>query len=211
MINFVKGCKIKDADKLLEEYSFQEDNMIIANVNAEKIIKIIYDFIDMQNENASFFFFLEVPSSLDDENIVKEATDTEAGILESAHKDVYYMDYIPKKVIKEVIEPVKEILINDGFTCFGVGNIETGDEIGKYKYNTMMLHYSNDLQKYENIFIDNGIVKNQEMIMAEDIINKNNPGECEIYTGKDGRNIYDIVDAFKETFEEFYKAEKREE
>ena len=147
----------------------------------------------------------------DDENIVKEATDTEAGILEGAHKDVYYMDYIPKKVIKEVIEPVKEILINDGFTCFGVGNIETGDEIGKYKYNTMMLHYSNDLQKYENIFIDNGIVKNQEMIMAEDIINKNNPGECEIYTGKDGRNIYDIVDAFKETFEEFYKAEQREE
>ncbi len=92
MINFVKGCKIKDADKLL-----------------------VYDFIDMQNENASFFFFLEVPSSLDDENIVKEATDTEAGILEGAHKDVYYMDYIPKKVIKEVIEPVKEILINDGF------------------------------------------------------------------------------------------------
>lgn len=159
MINFVKGCKIKDADKLLEEYSFQENNIIIANVNAEKILKIIYDFIDMQNGNASFFFFLEVPSSLDDEDIVKEATDTEAGILESEHKDVYYMDYIPKKVIKEVIEPVKEILINDGFTCFGVGNIETGDEIGKYKYNTMMLYYSNDLQKYENIFIDNGIVK----------------------------------------------------
>ncbi len=155
--------------------------------------------------------------------------------------------------LKEVIEPVKEILINDGFTCFGVGNIETGDEIGKYKYNTMMLHYANDLQKYESIFIDNGIVKNQDMIMAEDIINKNNPGECEIYTGKDGRNIYDIVDAdngivkneemimvediinknnpgeceiytgkdgrniydivdaFKETFEEFYKAEQREE
>ena len=45
--------------------------------------------------------------------------------------------------------------------------------------------------------------------MVEDIINKNNQGECVIYTGKDGRNIYDIVDAFKETFEEFYKAEQR--
>lgn len=29
----------------------------------------------------------------------------EADIWGSAHKDVYYMDYIPKKVIKEVIEP----------------------------------------------------------------------------------------------------------
>ena len=35
--------------------------------------------------------------------------------------------------------------------------------------------------------------------------------KCEIYTGKDGRNIYDIIDAFKETFEEFYKAEQRQE
>lgn len=211
MINFIKGCKIPNSDKLCEEYSFQEGNMILANVNAEKILNIIYNFIDMQDDNSKLFLFLEVPSDLKDETVIKEATDTEVGILENSHKDVYYMDYIPKKVIKDVIEPVKDILINDGFTCFGIGNLDTSDEIGKYKYNTVMLHYAEDIKDYEKIFIDNQISKNQNMIMPEDLINKDNPGECEIYTGKDGRNIYDVVEAFKDTFEEFYKAETREE
>jgi len=39
MINFVKGCSIPNSEKLFEEYNLEENNRILANVNAEKIFK----------------------------------------------------------------------------------------------------------------------------------------------------------------------------
>lgn len=215
MINFIKGCSIPNSEKLCEEYNLEESNMILANVNAEKILKIIYDFIDMQDKDSRVFLFIEVPSQLEDEKILKKSTNLEngieVGVLESTHKDVYYMDDIPIQVFKDIIEPVKDVLVNDGMTIFGVGNHITGDEIGKYAYNEVMLHYHEDIKNYEKLFNDNGIKKNQNRISPWDLINNNNPGKSEIYIDKDGKNIYDIIDAFKESFEEFYKAEQREE
>ena len=40
MINFIKGCNIKNSSNLSEEYTIEE-NAIRANVNAEKILKLI--------------------------------------------------------------------------------------------------------------------------------------------------------------------------
>ncbi|MBR6689281.1 MAG: hypothetical protein IKL68_04625 [Clostridia bacterium] len=210
MINFVKGCSIKNANNLYEEYEIK-DNMILANVNAEKILNLIFEFIDMQKDDEDLFFFLEVPCNEEDESVIKEATETGVGVISEFHKDVYYLDYVSKQDMKKLIEPIKEILINDGMTGFGVGNLDMGDEIGKYKYNQVVLYFKDKIKEYENIFIENGIKKNQERIAPEKIINEENFGVCEIYTSENGENIYSIIENFKKMFKGFYKAETRVE
>ena len=208
MINFIKGCKIENAEELKEEYNIVDNNGIIDNVNAEKIIKLIYDFIDMQGKDAHLFLFLETPKKENEEHIIKEATDNSIGIIKETGNNVYYMDDVPQIVFKDILKPVEDVLVNDGFTSFGVGNHENGDEIGKYPYNEVYLYSKDNILKYEKLFNNYNIHKNSEMIYAEDIINVNNLGVCELYQSKNGTNIYDVVESFKECFEEFYKEEE---
>lgn len=59
MLKMIKGVKINDADKLNEEYTVDK-NSLVANINADKILKIINDFVDMQKE--PLFLILEVPT-----------------------------------------------------------------------------------------------------------------------------------------------------
>ena len=49
------------------------------------------------------------------------------------HNDVYYLDGIPQPVANKILDIGNDILINDGMVIFGIGNHNTGDEIGKYK------------------------------------------------------------------------------
>ena len=66
MLKMIKGVKINDADKLNEEYTIDE-NSLIANINADKTLKIINQFVDMQKE--PLFLILEVPTSQDNEEV----------------------------------------------------------------------------------------------------------------------------------------------
>lgn len=209
MINFIKGCNIKNSSNLSEEYTIEE-NAIRANVNAEKILKLIKEFVKKQDKKSSLFLFIEVPCSLNDETIKKEATDTEPGIMEESHNDVYYLDGIPQPVANKILDIGNDILINDGMVIFGIGNHNTGDEIGKYKYNEVFLYFKDDIKDYESIFINNKLEKNIDLISPWDLINENNPGESNKYTNENGMDIYDLIKTFEESFEEFYKAEKRE-
>ena len=103
MINFIKGCNIKNSSNLSEGYTIEE-NAIRANVNAEKILKLMKEFVKKQDKNSSLFLFIEVPCSLNDETIKKEATDTEPGIMEESHNDVYYLDGIPQPVANKILD-----------------------------------------------------------------------------------------------------------
>ena len=62
----IKGAKINNADILNEEYMIS-DNWIIANINADKILKVINEFVDMQKD--PLFLIIEVPANIDNEKI----------------------------------------------------------------------------------------------------------------------------------------------
>ena len=66
MLKMIKGAKINDSDNLNEEYMVV-DNHLIANINADKILNIINDFIDIQQD--SLFLIIEVQTNEKDENI----------------------------------------------------------------------------------------------------------------------------------------------
>lgn len=206
MIQFVKGCQIPNSENLKEEYKIKE-NWIIANVNADKILKVIYDFVDRQEEGSYLFLFLEVPCKLEEERKIQKEKGNK---VEHFHNNVYYQDGIPKKSIKEILNPISDILIQDGLVIFGVGNHVTKDEIGKYKYNEIKLFFESSMKDYDKIFEDNDIPRNAKRISPWDLINPNNPGTCDAYTDEHGKTIYDVIENLS-TSDMFYKAEIRNE
>ncbi len=205
MLNFIRGAQVPNAQMLEEGYK-PFGNRIEANVNAEKIKQVIYNFIEI-NDQDPLFLFIEAASNLKDERVLKKPTDTDMGLIEETHNDVYYLDGLSAKAIRKVLEPFCEILIHDGMTVFGVGSNKTGDEIGKYRYNIMRLYSSERLQQYNKIFEKENIIQKSTLITAWNIIDKNNPGYSTIYKAN-GRDIYDVIEALKSIG--LYKAGQRE-
>ena len=152
-----------------------------------------------------------MPCNLDEEEIIREATDKEVGILKTKRRKVYYLDDISHQMAKEIINLAGDVLINDGFAAFGIGNHITNDEIGKDGYNIVNIFYYSNVDKYLKLLEKNGIVLNDNMREAGDIIGPENPGICSIYKDDDGRDIYFVEKFFKENFEGFYEAEIRDE
>lgn len=204
MLKMIKGAQVTSLDMLVQGYETAE-NCINANVDADKIKSIIEGFLDMNND-LPLFLFIEIPANLKNERIIQEFEDGGV-LLEQNHKDIYYLDGVSAKGLKQLLEPFYEILINDGLSAFGVGN-PLGEEIGKYKYNFMML-YSQDVNKYISLFETNGISRTKNLITAWDTFTPDTPGTSEKYCDENNRDIYAIIDTLKEIG--MYMAEQREE
>jgi hypothetical protein len=203
MLKMIKGARVTADTELSEEYEIF-DNMISANVDAERISEVIEKFLE-KNCNESLFLFIEVPASLDDETIAETFEDGGVSI-ETPHNDVYYLDGISAGAVRELLDIFSEILINDGLSAFGVGNPQ-GDEVGKYKYNVMKL-YCNDTHKYADIFESLGIRQTDRLVTAWETFSLDTPGISEKYTDSEGRDVYDIIEILSESG--LYKAEQRE-
>ena len=102
------------------------ENCIIANINANKILNLINDFINIQKD--PLFLIIEVPSNEKNEII-------EENIIKKFHKDVYYLDNMSKQFAKELIKTFGNLFINDGLSQIGIGNHISNAEITTDKYN----------------------------------------------------------------------------
>lgn len=184
MLKMIKGVKINDSDKLNEEYMIT-DNCIMANINEDKILKIINSFVDEQKE--SLFLIIEVPTSEKDEKI-------EGNIIKELHKDVYYLDNMSKPFVKELLKIFGNLFINDGLSQIGVGNHVTNAEIMTDKYNVIEIFNGEDkVEKYEKIMEKYKIKKVENLVTAWDFFNDNNPGECN-RVDEDGKSVYDAIE-----------------
>ncbi len=115
MLKMIKGAIVTCADKLKEEYEIK-NNYLIANVNEDKILKIINEFIELQKEE--IFLILEVPTNLNNEKVKN-----------IFHKDVYYIDNISKEYAKEILNSIGLLFVNDGAGQIRIGNHVTHAEI----------------------------------------------------------------------------------
>lgn len=199
MLKMIKGAKVNDADKLSEEYMLGNNN-IVANINADKILKIINDFVDMQKE--PLFLILEVPTNSDNENI-------QGNMIEQLHKDVYYLDNMSNTSIKELLKVFGNLFINDGTSQIGVGNHVTNTEIMTDKYNIITIfNDKDDINKYKSLLENNNIKQVDKLITAWDFFTESNPGESS-RIDEDGKSVYDAIEILtKET--DLYFAERRE-
>ena len=204
MLKIIKGAHVTASEKLSQGYEIT-DFGITANTDADNIRKIIEDFLVMNND-LPLFLFIEVPANLKDEKVIGKEEDG-AVLVEKSHKDVYYLDGVSSEELGHLLDPLYDILINDGLSAFGVGN-PNGEEIGKYKYNAMIL-YAKNPDKYIQLFEKYNISRTDKLVTAWDSFTPETPGKCERYYDKSGRDIYDIIVKLKEVG--LYKAEQRED
>ena len=204
MLKMIKGSCVPKPEMLSQGYEITDRNLI-ANVDADNIRNIIEGFLDM-NKGLPLFLFIEVPANIKDEKVIGETEDGYVQ-LEAHHKDVYYLDGISSEGLKQLLEPLYDILINDGLSSFGVGNPH-GEEVGKYKYNEMIL-FSGELQKYVPLFERNGVFRTDRLVTAWDTFTPDSPGASERYSDEKGRDIYSVTDYLKEVG--MYRAEQRDD
>ena len=127
MLNFRKGCKVPFPEKLSEGYEYKE-SCFTANVNADKMEMLLAHFIAIHNE--PIFFILELPSNQKDE------TEIRPGVVNTLHKDVYYIDGCTQEEALAILNRTANLMINDGLCSFGFGCHQSKDEImvGKYMW-----------------------------------------------------------------------------
>lgn len=180
-MKMIRGAKIPNPEVLKEEYEIKETT-IYANIDADKIEKILKDFINMNEE---MFLVIEFPCNLNEEKkFINELNQEEKewlekGFVTKKHKNIYYKDNLSKKDASDIITSYGDILINDGYCYFGFGNRKF-DEVSKTKYNMMIAYSKENISEYENIFIKNNIKKVDVLHTAWDQFTKEKPGECDI-------------------------------
>ncbi|MBO5333495.1 MAG: hypothetical protein J6B37_05195 [Clostridia bacterium] len=198
MLKFRKGCTVPFPEKIHEEYEIN-DNCIIANIDADKIEDLLLDFIKLHNE--PLFFILEIPSKLEDENIVKPCW------VEGLHKDVYYIDGCTQEQALVIVEKIGDLLINDGLSSFGFGCHFSHDEIMVGKYNIITI-YSKNTDSYNVLLEKNELKRVNNLVTAWDTFTHDTPGEAKrIETN--GKNVFDIPEMFADWG--IYLAEQRED
>lgn len=198
MLKMIKGVKINDSDKLNEEYMITE-NCIMANIDANKILKIINDFVDIQKD--PLFLIIEVPTNEKDKGI-------EGNIIKELHKDVYYLDNMSKPFAKELLKTFGNLFINDGLSQIGIGNHVSNAEIMTDKYNVIEIFNGKDkIDNYEKLMDKYKIKKVEDLVTAWAFFSDSNPGEC-ICVDEDGKSVYDAIEVLtKESG--LYFAERR--
>lgn len=202
MLKMIEGAQIKDFDKLNEEYEIKEKR-IVANVNADKILNMFYDFIDINDD--LYFLIIEVPTRTNEEEQLKKN-----GNIKAFHKDVYYRDGMSREFAKEVLRNIGDLFINDGMAHIGIGNHDNNSEIMTAKYNVVSIYFEdNDVGTYEKIFINNGIKRTDTLKTAWDFFSEENPGKS-IRIDRDGKNVYSVVEMLKDSIG-LYFAERRED
>jgi len=211
MFRMISGASVADASLIKQEYCI-DGQWISANVSAENIPEVFREFFEYEGDRL-YCLWIEIPSSIDNEIIekvaTKVATDIEPGIMKSTHRDVYYLDNLDRNTARELLGIFKEILINDGLTCFGFIS-QRGNEIGKYKYNVMNAYSdAGDADGLKTVFDRLRIPERESIKTAWDYIDPKRPGVSEKHEMKDGRNVYDIIEVLKENG--MYLAEQRED
>lgn len=202
MLKMIEGAEIKDFDKLNEEYEIKEKR-IVANVNADKILNMFYDFIDAKE--GLYFLIIEIPTRTSEEEKLKEN-----GEVKAFHKDVYYRDGMSKEFAKEILSKIGDLFVNDGMSNVGIGNHNNNSEIMTSKYNVVSIYFEdNNVSTYEKIFINNGIKRTGTLKTAWDFFSEENPGKS-ICIDRDGKNVYSVVEMLKKSIG-LYFAERRED
>ena len=198
MLVLRKGCKVPFSEKLSEEYMLT-DHQITANISADKIKAVMEHFICIHNE--PFFFILELPSRLDDEEEIRP------GVVEKLHKDVYYIDGCSNEDALTILLRIGELMINDGLCSFGFGCHESNDEILFGKYNVTTI-FSRNIGQYINFMAEHEIAKSEHIVTAWDTFSQDHPGSAERIEA-DGKDVFSIPEMFADWG--IYKAEQRED
>lgn len=164
-MEYIKGI---ETDASIEEGYEIEPTCIRANVSADKMLQIIYHFLEMNGEE-NYDFALNVS-------------------LEHYHLSGMY-----KAMLQAMFEHMEEVLVNDGMSTFSI-TAANGDILTKDVYNEMHVTSSKIVKRYKKIFEKEQIKRNNDLIFLKD---QNLPITSKRYVMEDGTDIYAVVGALK--------------
>ncbi len=183
MLEFVMGANVSSEDELEEGYTYINDNKIIANVNASKIIKIVEDYINI-HKNLFLFFSLKIPAIP-----VITFTDNDSS-QKKIKTEEYIIDCITPENCMAVIENYGELLVDDGLCTFSIGSLESSNQLTVSRYNIVTIE-GVDTEKFSDFLDIHGIKKNDSLITAFKTFSEETPGTCSVVE-KNDLNIYDL-------------------
>ncbi len=198
MLRLRNGSRVPSPELLSEGYTYEEHGFT-ANVGADKLESLLAHFIAIHK--AYIFFILELPAKLTKEKQIRP------GVVETLHKDVYYIDGCNQEKALAILSKTIEILLNDGLCSFGFGCHKSHDEIMVGKYNVVTV-YTQNRSVFDGFFEVHKIPRVEELITAWDTFTKDAPGDS-FCIDVDGKSIYDIPDLLKDWG--IYLAEQRED
>ncbi len=178
-----KGYQINNTNQIQECFAIEGDNILI-NVDSDNYLKIMKSLSLLIPEPC--FFILEEPCSKDKETELNKDKE------DALHNDVYYLDNIDHRFMLSILNDLGDILINDGISSFGFSSLIDQIEIMKCNYNLITI-YSKISDPFIQKLKELGIEEVDNIITADELISKDNPGICKRYVSPKGKDVFDIV------------------
>lgn len=136
------------------------------------------------------FFIIHISLSKHEEEKLRKSD------MDPYHEEVFYLDGCDKEQIYDIFNKYGEILLNDGFSQFGVASHSTKDELFVQKYKIPYI-YSKNIDKYIYLMNKYNIGKTQNLVTVRNTFSCENYGECRTVTINQ-KNIDDVVEDLKE-------------
>lgn len=187
-MELLKGYSVKGAELIKESYSIEGDNIFI-NAGKDTYKEVMRKLAMKLPEPV--FFILEIPCDQEKEDELRIDEPN------SLHKEVCYIDNLSHETIDVFFDSFGEILVNDGLSIFGVSSHAEQIEVIKDKYNCLQV-YAKNKDPFIRILEEEKIPFVEHIVLASDLIAKENPGVCEGYKDTEGRSVFDIVKFLKE-------------
>ena len=109
MFQFIKGASIRDISDLKEGYRVN-DNVLIANVSAEKITALFEAFLNSMRDDELLFMFIEAPCTMDDELKYNNIGPDDDQIIESVSNGIARANDTSNALLRELVRIGKELV-----------------------------------------------------------------------------------------------------
>lgn len=202
MFQMAEGNQVTNLDGVQEGYTKKKENEywhLEINVSAEHI-GLLFHMLCQKVRQPSFLL-LEHGTNQKEEKILRTSEQ------DPFHKDIFYLDGLDFQRFEELYNKYKELLVNDGEICFGLGSHNGMDEVyvGAYKIFTI---FTDTPEKYEQVLERQGFISVDNLKTVWDVFSQENPGQRRCIK-RNGIDIYDMVEELKA--EGLYLAECRED
>lgn len=186
MFKFKEGYTVPRSQEIHEAYAIEEDGLY-GNISAERMVKLAWHFLRLQQKPV--YFYLELPCTSDEE--AEQNTKGSKG----EHVKVYYADALDAQAAMLIIADNRKLLTRDGLVKFGFGMPEPPTELSFDKYNIFRI-LTGEASKYGSMLQDLGIPQEKVVLTAWDLIDEDHPGITRSVQ-YDGCSIYDLPEILK--------------
>lgn len=202
MFQMVQGNYVPSLQEIQEGYTKQYTGnywCLVINVSAEHIEKLFCDLCTLVRQPSFLLFEHGTNANIEEQLRMSDQA--------PSHKDVFYIDGLDYARFEEIYNKYRELLVQDGEICFGLGSHDGIDEVyvGAYKIFNI---YTDIPEKYEQVLHKEGFELLEEMKTVWETFTPDKPGMRKT-VNINGIDIYEMIEELKE--QGLYFAERREE